>query len=344
MTLAVGLLAACAGAWLAHLVRLPGGLMIGATFGTAATTLALDGRPLPDRLTVIVFVAVGVLLGLLVNRRTLRALRPVLLPAVACGVGLIIVGIATALLLRALGIAPDGDVLATSPGALSVLSAAAADAGLDAPTVALFHLTRLILILVTIPLLLRLLPDAPAPARVDDGSFDTAAPSRPVLAARWAMVVAGAAVGAALASVVGLGGALIFGATIGTAAVAVSLPRPLVTPAWFGTAVQVGVGWMIGSLVTLESIAAMRTAIVPAVLSAVIGIAAGIGLAYAMRAVGVRLAGDVLATSPGALESLSVIAVERRAGAVQVAVFHTLRVLLVLLSLPVLLTLVPALR
>lgn len=168
--------------------------------------------------------------------------------------------------------------------------------------------------------------------------------SRTSMMLSWGAVIGGAVAGGGLAALIGLGGALIFGATLGTAGVAVSLRRPLGAPGWFRSAVQVGVGWMIGSLVTPDSVAAMRTAILPALLSAVIAIASGIGLTHLLRARGIHLAGDVLATSPGALESLSVIAIERDAGALQVAVFHTLRILLVLISLPLLLTLVPALR
>ena len=45
-------------------------------------------------------------------------------------------------------------------------------------------------------------------------------------------------------------------------------------------------------------------------------------------------------TSPGALSALSAVAVERGVG-VQVALFHTVRLLLVLLSIPALVALAP---
>jgi uncharacterized membrane protein AbrB (regulator of aidB expression) len=81
--------------------------------------------------------------------------------------------------------------------------------------------------------------------------------------------------------------------------------------------------------------------VMPAVASAAVMIAAGIGIAVAMKALGVEPPAAVLATSPGALSVLTTTAIEIRTGEVEVALFHTVRLVLVVLLAPVLLLLLP---
>lgn len=139
----------------------PGGLIVGAMIGAAAVSLVRGGAevavPTPVRTTA--FLVLGAAIGSTVTRDTLVALRAALLPALLSAVLIIVAGVAIAFLLRALGVAPTGDVLATSPGALSAITAAAAARGLGAPEVALFHTVRLLLVLLTLPAVLTLLRD-----------------------------------------------------------------------------------------------------------------------------------------------------------------------------------------
>lgn len=156
---AVTCVAATAFGYLARWVRLPGGLLVGAIFGAAAATV-LWGRSLELPLAFLgpAFALVGLLSGVLVTRRRLVQLVPYLFPALASALLLIAAGWAIAGLLEVLDIAPPAAILATSPGALSVLVAAAADQGEGAVEVALFHVVRLIAVIVAIPLVLRFRP------------------------------------------------------------------------------------------------------------------------------------------------------------------------------------------
>jgi uncharacterized membrane protein AbrB (regulator of aidB expression) len=78
-------------------------------------------------------------------------------PAVISGVLIIGAGLGIAFLLRVLHMAPDGDVLATSPGALNVLSSLAVERGYNAVHVAYFHLVRIVMVIVSLPLVSQLL-------------------------------------------------------------------------------------------------------------------------------------------------------------------------------------------
>jgi membrane AbrB-like protein len=145
--------------YLAKWIRLPGGLLVGAIFGAAAATVLWgDSLELPLVFLGPAFALVGLLSGVLVTRRRLIQLVPYLFPALVSALLLIAAGWAIAGLLEMLEIAPPAAILATSPGALSVLVAAAADQGEGAVEVALFHVVRLIAVIIAIPIVLRFRP------------------------------------------------------------------------------------------------------------------------------------------------------------------------------------------
>lgn len=135
-------------------------------------------------------------------------------------------------------------------------------------------------------------------------------------------------------------GGLIVGAMIGGAAFSLLRGGDAVAiPSSVRTATYVVLGAAIGSSVTRDTLNSLREAVLPAVLAAVLLIAAGIAIAYLLRAVGLAPPSAVLATSPGALSTMAAVAAQQGSGAAEVALFHTVRIILVLASLPGLLAL-----
>lgn len=152
------LVVAIGGGFLAERLRLPGGLLLGAMIGSAAVTLGFGAElQVPFPATSLLFLTVGVIIGTLVTRDRLRRLAPLAMPALVSAAGLIVAGVVVAVLLQRLGIAPPAAVLATSPGALVVLIAAAAEYGQGETEVALFHVIRIVVVVATVPPLVRLL-------------------------------------------------------------------------------------------------------------------------------------------------------------------------------------------
>lgn len=155
-------------------------------------------------------------------------------------------------------------------------------------------------------------------------------------------VLAAALVGALLLRLGSVQGGFVIGAMLGAAAYTLATgggpyePSPVLQDAAF-----VVLGAVIGAGVTRSVVGDLRRFVVPALLAAALIIAAGIGIALLLRAWGMAPPGDVLATSPGALASVVAVAVERNEGATEVALFHTIRIVLVLTSLPLLVTLLP---
>lgn len=347
--LSVGSLAAAyLAGYLARRLRVPGGAIVGALVATAAISLQLGAISVPGALRVVLFMGVGTMIGSRVDRASVRALPGVALQALLAGGLLVLAGLGIALLLRWWEMAPEGVVLATSPGALSVLAAAALENGFDAPTVSLFHIVRIVLILLTLPLLVALLPGRRANRLAREQLAEDPPPAeerpshdRPAAAdLGWLVVTfAAAGIGAWLATLAGIPGPLIFGTVTGAAIVTLARAEPAYRPRWLSFVIQATLGWTIGSLVTRDTLVALGEATLPALLSSGLIIGAGILIALVFRLLGIAPDGDVLATSPGAVEALASLADEQDAGALQVTVFHTVRLVLVIGSLPLLLQL-----
>ena len=158
MTVLLALLAGGALGLLLDRLEVPGGLIVGSMVGAAVVTLLRDGGvglTLPAPVVQASYVVIGVAIGLTVTRSFVGQLRAVAAGALVSAVLIVLAGLLIAVVLRSIGLAPDGAVLATSPGALSVMAAAGAEQGVGAP-VAVFHTVRLVLVLLSLPLLVRL--------------------------------------------------------------------------------------------------------------------------------------------------------------------------------------------
>ncbi|WP_246064050.1 AbrB family transcriptional regulator [Blastococcus colisei] len=154
------------------------------------------------------------------------------------------------------------------------------------------------------------------------------------------ILVAGAGAGM-LAGAAGIPGGLIFGSVVGAAAAGLVTGWEITVPPWLANLVLICVGAQIGMRVTRDTVQLLGGQLLPATAAALVLIAGGLGITWILRRTGRSPRGDVLATSPGALEVLIAIAVERNYGAGQVAVFHLVRILLVVASVPLLLYLFP---
>ncbi|MDP8969055.1 MAG: AbrB family transcriptional regulator [Actinomycetota bacterium] len=158
MQLVVTLAAATVGGLALERLHVPGGLIFGSMTGAAVVTLARgDVGALPGPLRSAAFIVLGAAIGIGMTRSTVASLRSLLAPALLSAALIILAGLGIAYLLRLVGLAPPGDVLATSPGALSVVSALAVQEGLGAVEVALFHLVRVVMVILSLPVVVHLL-------------------------------------------------------------------------------------------------------------------------------------------------------------------------------------------
>ena len=159
--LAWTILGAASGGVLANRFSVPGGLVLGAMVGAAAVSLATNASEgqLPSPLRSGALIVIGATIGAQITRQTLTTVRSVLVPAIIASLTLIAAGLLLAWVMQRIGIAPPGVVLATSPGALAVMTAAAIEQGVGVVEVAMFHLVRIVLAILSLPLLLYLMEE-----------------------------------------------------------------------------------------------------------------------------------------------------------------------------------------
>lgn len=157
MHLVLSLVAATIGGILAKYWNLPGGVILGAMAGAALVTVWRDVEvQVPDAAQTAALVIIGGAVGMQITRSAALVVVSSLVPALLSAVLIIACGVAVTLLLRYLGMAPPEDLLATSPGALSVIGGIAVERGTGAIEVAVFHLVRIVLVVLSLPLLLDL--------------------------------------------------------------------------------------------------------------------------------------------------------------------------------------------
>ena len=157
----------------------------------------------------------------------------------------------------------------------------------------------------------------------------------------WSLVVAVAAVGAALAYVTGVPGGIVFGAAVGSGIVVLAHDRDWHLSSKLRSIVMIAVGTTVGTRISPETIGVLGPLLGSAVLAALLLVAAGWGIAVGLDRLGILVPGGLMATSPGALEVLTMLAIEDGEGPLEVALFHTVRVVLVMVSVPALLLLLP---
>jgi membrane AbrB-like protein len=155
-------------------------------------------------------------------------------------------------------------------------------------------------------------------------------------------VLVAATVGGVLLRLTGLQGGLALGAMIGAAVFTLvrggeAVPVPPIAQ----DAALVVLGAVIGAGVTRAVLDDLRSLLLPAILASVAIILAGVGIALALRWFGAAPADDVLATSPGALSAVIAVAVDRGVAPAEVALFHLVRLLMVLGTLPLVVLLLP---
>nr|WP_232630888.1 AbrB family transcriptional regulator [Methylobacterium sp. Leaf118] len=217
----------------------------------------------------------------------------------------------------------------SSPGGAAAMVAMAEEHGSDARLVAFMQYVRVAVVVVSASLAARLLADAGAVAARPEGP----APGAFAVATTLAIALVGAG-GATLLRLpsAALIGPMLLGAGLHAAGLAdLALPEPLLAAAY------AGIGWYVGLRFTRETLGTVLHAL-PGILAATLAIV----LICAVWAWGLTglLAIDYLtaflATSPGGLDSVAIIAVGSRVDVSFVLAVQTLRLLVVLATGPVL--------
>lgn len=146
-----------AGAAIASLLKMPMWAITGSILGSAAGNLVMAAHTtMPILLTFTAQVLIGTAVGASVQPGLARQLGKVIVPAVVVVASVVVVAVSGAALLVYLHLAgPVDAVLGMLPGGVGEMVAASASIGGDSALVAGIHLVRLLLVIWTLPLLVR---------------------------------------------------------------------------------------------------------------------------------------------------------------------------------------------
>lgn len=326
LTLAVAL----AGAMAFLKLRVPVGAMVGAMIFVAAYNLLGGGAFVYSDMSYVLQVCSGVLVGSKITMGTVKSLRYLWKPYLAMMALLLSVTVLLSLLLdRFSSLDTITALMALSPGGMTDLTILSTAFGANSAYVALLHTCRMLVIVLTVPPFLKYCGahSGNAPAQETD-----TAPSR----ARPHLLTALAA-GTALAALfvlLNIRAGAILGAMIGSSLVTIS-GRHYACPPLFTLALQVTAGAFIGARVTQETVATL-----PQLWPAVLCVAATVWIYLLVigtlfhRCFKLDHTTAMIASVPGGLSEMTLMASDLGADMPTVATLHTLRVFSIIFIVP----------
>jgi hypothetical protein len=152
---------ACAffGGFIGYKTRIPAGTLIFSLAAVASVRLLrVDGGSLPGYMNFVSQTLVGLVIGAQFNQKAVQVISRMWVYMLMSVFVLVVVGMIYAVIMVKMNhLDLPTAYLSTSPGALSAMIFLAFDQGGNVPLVAIFHLTRVFFILVTGPIVVRLI-------------------------------------------------------------------------------------------------------------------------------------------------------------------------------------------
>ena len=307
-------------------------LFAGLVVGLVDALVLRRALPVPRQAGTGAQAVVGVQIGLLVQLSTLAALADHGVAVLLVTLGTLALSLGTGWLLgRHRDISPVTGAFALVAGGASGLVVIARQLGADERVVAVVQYLRVLLVVVSLPLVLNL----------GFGVRAVGAPGSSATGPWWAalLLVAGCALaGRFLGRLLHLPAPSLLGPLLVTAALSLSgLSGDLGVPAWLETLAYAVIGLQVGLRFTRASLATVARVLPRALVLIVVGVAGSAALAWALSAgTGLPLLDTYLATTPGGLYAVLAAAVGAGADATFVLSVQVLRLLVMLLAAPAL--------
>jgi membrane AbrB-like protein len=319
-TLAIG----AVGGIVFHRLGLPAGLVSGSI--VAASIASLMGRPLavPHNLTRVVLVIVGIALGSVVTPETLQGLTryPVSIAILSLAIPSMTAATFTYLSLVH-GWNPLSALLGASPGALAQIIAMGTESGADVRGVVVVQTVRVLLLAVGIPL-------GFAIAGIEGGTQIKAAGEIDTTPFELAVLVAVSVASAIAMYRIGFSGGLLFGAMIGAAALNGSGLVEARLPWWLASGAMISMGAVTGSRLARIDLHMLLSYLLAALGSVTVAVTvASCFIVIAAMLVGAPPADLVVAFSPGAQDTMMLLALALHLDPVFVGAHHLARYVIV---------------
>ena len=321
--------AALGGVTLARL-GMPAGYLSGAILITAIA--ALMGRPLlmPQLLTRVIFVVIGISLGAVVTPQTLQGVE-----AYPASIALLILAMlcvslgGTAYLFLVHRWHLLSAYLASSPGGMSQVLVVAAELDADLRGIAIVQTMRVVIIAVGLPSGLALLGLAGHAVRPGNGPLSFA------LAGELAILVAASTVAGIVAFRFRFPGGLLFGAMFASAALHGTGLIHAVVPPWVANTAMVALGGVIGARFANTPLRLLANYLAAAFGSFAVAVAIAAGFAALLiHMLALPVPEVMIAYAPGSVDAMMLLALALHLDPVYVGAHHVMRVMFVSLVMP----------
>jgi uncharacterized protein len=326
------LLIAAAGGIIFTMIGFPAGLISGSLLAVAAAGLA--GRPVmvPRRLSQFISVLVGISLGAVVTPETLKGLAAFPLSIAVLLVATVCMVIATTSYLRFVhGWDTQSALFGASPGALAQVMVLAGEYGADLRAIAIVQVMRVVVLTIGIPAGLAYFGLTATGVFLPRSGATATSPGEILL------LVAVSTATAVILRWIRFPGGLMFGAMIGSGVlhgggfIAASLPW------WVVAAAVVSIGAITGSRFAGTDPRTLLRYLGAALGSFAVAITVASAFVLVLTTLlSVRIADAVVAFSPGAQDTMMVLALALHLDPVFIGAHHLSRFLLVSLSFPLL--------
>jgi membrane AbrB-like protein len=324
---------AAAGGIALTFIGVPAGLVIGSLLGVA--TAALAGRPMmvPEPLMRMISVLVGISLGAVVSPETLNGLAAFPLSIAVLAVSTLCLIAATSSYLRFVhGWDAQSALLGASPGALAQVMVLSAEYKADMRAIAIVQTMRVVALTIGIPAGLALFG-----LTVSGGLLARFGSTHPASVAELAILVAASTLSGIAVWRLRLPGGLMFGAMIASGILHGAGFIQATLPWWAAAVAIVGIGAVTGARFSGTNPRTLLRFFGAALGSFAVGIAVTSLFVVLLTALlAIPAADAVVAFSPGAQDTMMVLALALHLDPVFVGALHISRFLLVSLLVPVL--------
>ncbi|MGE4297817.1 MAG: AbrB family transcriptional regulator [Desulfovibrionaceae bacterium] len=153
------LAAATGGGLIMTRFKMPGGVLIGAMVAVVALKYLRGApMPLPTGSKLILEILVGASVGVMFENEMIPVLKTVMGPVFISAFAVIAVGLIVAVFMIKMGLLDPGTAyISTSPGAMTAMLGMATSLEVNVPIVLVFHFVRIMLIIATAPLILKVM-------------------------------------------------------------------------------------------------------------------------------------------------------------------------------------------
>lgn len=340
LTLAVGVL----GAFLARKAKIPAGGMVGAMVLVMAFNLLTQKGFFYGDLRTVVQIASGAMIGSSMKREHVRALKTLVVPMVILWVFMLVMNLTAGGLIIALSdLDPATALFASSPGGMGDMALIASEMGANPAYVAVLHLVRILTIIMFMPPIYRKIGANAPEIRTVKENGEVAEEARQKgskeRAVQLATTLAIGTVGGLLFAWLGVPAGAMIGSMLFVAAFSASTDRAYYPSSLRGYT-QIAAGVYVGMRMDRASFFTLPDLIVPALILIVSVFIFAFLTGYVMhRATKIPICTALMASTPGGLQEMSILADELGLDAPTIALFHTSRLMFVIAIFPTMLKL-----